>query len=188
MGWPGSAFTLVPVKWALPEWTVLALLREGPSHGFAIATLTSADGALGRVWRIPRPVIYRALGRLEPAGLIEPMSVEAGAGPQRTIYALTDIGREAVDEWLRQPSERVRQLRSELLMKLALLDRRGLGTRGLLHDQRAVLEPIVAGMASARESQDGFDAVLLSWRYTSASAALQFVDDLLAAASASERG
>lgn len=52
------------MDWALPEWTVLALRREEPRHGFAIATLTAPDGALGRVWQVPRPVIYRALGRL----------------------------------------------------------------------------------------------------------------------------
>ncbi|WP_010315117.1 PadR family transcriptional regulator [Saccharopolyspora spinosa] len=176
------------MAWALPEWTVLALLREESRHGFAIAALTAADGPLGQVWRIPRPLIYRALSRLEPAGLIEPLAVESGAGPQRTVYALTDSGREAVDEWLRQPSEHVRQLRSDLLMKLALLDRRGLDPRGLLRDQRAVLEPIVAALAADRKRQEDFDAVLLAWRHTNAGAALQFVDDLLAEASGGAGG
>ncbi|WP_093266490.1 PadR family transcriptional regulator [Saccharopolyspora shandongensis] len=175
------------MRWALPEWTVLALLREEPRHGFAIAALTAVDGPLGRIWRIPRPVIYRALSRLEPAGLIEPLAVESGAGPQRTVYALTGSGRAVVDEWLRQPSEHVRQLRSDLLVKLALLDRRGLDPRDLLRDQRAALEPIVSAVAAERERQEGFDAVLLAWRHTSASGALRFVDDLLAEASGGRR-
>ncbi|MGP4018712.1 PadR family transcriptional regulator [Saccharopolyspora sp. 5N708] len=168
------------MRWALSEWTVLAVLREEPRHGFAIAALTASGGPLGRVWQIPRPVIYRALGRLEAAGLIEPLAVETGGGPQRTVYGLTDSGRAAVDEWLRQPSEHVRQLRSDLLMKLALLDRRGLDPRGLLRAQRVVLEPIVAAMAAELDRREGFDAVLLAWRHRSASAALQFVDDLIA--------
>ncbi|MFC0107465.1 PadR family transcriptional regulator [Kibdelosporangium aridum] len=81
------------MNWALPEWTVLALLREQPRHGFAIAASTAVDGPVGRVWQIARPVIYRALDRLEAAELIRPLTVESGPGPQRTIYELTPRGR-----------------------------------------------------------------------------------------------
>lgn len=66
---------------SLPEWTVLAVLSQQPAHGFAVAQLTAAGGELGRVWQIPRPVIYRAIGRLLDAGLIVPSGVEPGLGP-----------------------------------------------------------------------------------------------------------
>lgn len=174
---PGS--TLWDMEWALPEWTVLGLLREEPRHGFAMAALTAPGGALGQVWHIPRPVIYRALSRLEPAGLIAPVSVESGPGPQRTVYSLTDAGRAAVDEWLQQPVEHVRQLRSHLLTKLALMDRRGMDPGGLLRGQRAVLEPMVAALLTERDEREGFDSVLVAWRQVSAGAALRFVTDLL---------
>jgi DNA-binding MarR family transcriptional regulator len=49
---------------SLPEWTVLAVLSQQPAHGFAVAQLTAAAGELGRVWQLPRPVSYRAIGRL----------------------------------------------------------------------------------------------------------------------------
>ncbi|HWO58765.1 MAG TPA: PadR family transcriptional regulator [Umezawaea sp.] len=166
------------MKLALPEWTVLALLREEPRHGFAIAALTASAGAVGRVWSVPRPMVYRSLGRLEDAALIAPTTVESGPGPQRTVYALTASGRESVDEWLTQPAEHVRQLRSHLLVKLALLHRRGLDPRDLLRGQRAVLERIVTAIEA--DHGEGFDAVLLSWRHTNATAALRFVDDLAA--------
>ena len=65
---------------ALPEWTVLVLLSQRPAHGFAVSQLTAPDGELGRIWRIPRPVVYRAIGRLLDAGLVTPESVEAGLG------------------------------------------------------------------------------------------------------------
>ncbi len=72
---------------------------------------------------IPRPVIYRAIGRLEQAGLVTPQAVEAGRGPQRTIYSATAAGRKAAANWLDTPVEHVRDVRSQLLIKLALLDR-----------------------------------------------------------------
>ena len=49
---------------ALPEWTVLVVLSQRPAHGFAVSLLTAPDGELGRIWRIPRPVVYRAMSRL----------------------------------------------------------------------------------------------------------------------------
>ena len=114
-----------PTIMGLPEWTVLAVIGQQPTHGFAIAQLTTPDGELGRVWQIPRPIIYRAIGRLAEAGLITPQGTEAGQGPQRTIYAATDEGRQAVGGWLDTPVEHVRDIRSHLLLKLALLHRRG---------------------------------------------------------------
>ncbi|MEV4313734.1 PadR family transcriptional regulator [Actinocrispum sp. NPDC049592] len=166
------------MQWALPEWVVLALVAEEPRHGFAIAALTAEGGPVGRVWQIPRQMIYRSIGRLETAGLLEPRTVESGPGPQRTVYQLTPEGRAAAEDWLRQPVVHVRELRSHLLLKLALLDRRGIESGPLLKRQQEVLEPIVEALATARK-QDGFDAVLRAWRYTNAAAALRFVEDLL---------
>lgn len=166
------------MEWALPEWTVLAVVREKPAHGFAVAALTARDGDLGRVWQMPRPVIYRALSRLEAAGLVVPKDVESGGGPPRTVYAITDAGRHAVDDWLARPVAHVRELRSHLLMKLALLDRRGLPRASLVAAQRTALEPVLAAVAAERELADGFDAVLLSWRHGNVAAAMRFLEEI----------
>lgn len=163
---------------SLAEWTVLALLREQPAHGFAIAQLTAPDGELGRIWRIPRPVVYRSIGRLVEAGFITPESVEPGLGPQRTIYAVTTQGRQEVENWLGTPVEHVRDIRSHLLIKLALLYRAGWDAADLLQRQRAVLEPIAQAIEAQRAELEGFDAVLLAWRRATAAAALGFLDDI----------
>jgi DNA-binding PadR family transcriptional regulator len=161
---------------ALPEWTVLAVLSQQPAHGFAVAQLTASHGELGRVWQIPRPIVYRAIGRLAEAGLIRPQSVEPGLGPQRTIYAATPEGRRAAETWLNTPVQHVREIRSHLLLKLALLDRAGADPTDLLRRQRAVLEPIARAMEAGPPPREGFDATLLAWRRATASAALDFLD------------
>lgn len=166
------------MSWGLPEWTVLALVRERPCHGFAVSALTAPDGEIGRVWHVPKPVVYRALGRLEQAGMVEPVAQESGPGPQRTVYAATKVGRAAVTAWLAEPVEHVRDIRSHLLMKLALLDRANVDPAALLRRQRAALDPIVSAMAAERERSAGFDRVLATWRYSTASAALRFIDDI----------
>jgi PadR family transcriptional regulator AphA len=161
----------------LPEWTVLAVVAQQPTHGFAVAQLTTPDGELGRVWQIPRPVIYRAIGRLAEAGLIAATGIEPGQGPQRTIYAATDEGRDGAAQWLSTPVGHIREIRSQLLLKLALLHRRGGDVGGLIRRQRETLAPIAAAI-DAESPEDSFDAILLAWRRANAAAALAFLDDV----------
>jgi PadR family transcriptional regulator AphA len=168
---------------SLAEWVVLGVIGERPAHGFAVSVLTADDGELGRIWHIPRPAIYRALGRVEAALLVTADSVEPGRGPQRTIYSITPEGRDALDTWLSTPVRHVREVRSHLLMKLALLDRAGRDPADLLVRQRAVLEPIAGAIMAERSDGDGFDATLLAWRRATASAALSFLDDIMRAGS-----
>jgi DNA-binding PadR family transcriptional regulator len=128
----------------------------------------------------PRPVVYRALGRLADAGLVSQDGSEPGRGPQRTIYAVTPAGRAAVRQWLRTPVAHVRDVRSQLLMKLALLHRAGADPSELLTRQRAVLAPIAQAMAEERSSAAGFEATLLAWRRANAAAAISFLAELTA--------
>jgi PadR family transcriptional regulator AphA len=168
---------------SLPEWLVLTILSQQSAHGFAVAQLTAADGELGRVWQIPKAVVYRAIGRLLDAGLIAPEGTEPGLGPQRTVYSVTADGRAAAGRWLFAPVEHVREIRSELLLKLALLDRAGENPMPLLRAQRAVLEPLVEAIESRRAHSGGFDTTLLAWRRATAVAALDFLDTIAPAES-----
>ena len=114
------------VSLSTTEYAVLGVLAEGTSHGFALAKLLAADSEVGRVFRVRRPLVYRALDRLVEAGYAEPVSTEKGdAGPQRVVHKITRRGRRQLDRWLAQPVEHVRDIRIEFLLKLALLDRRG---------------------------------------------------------------
>jgi PadR family transcriptional regulator AphA len=161
---------------SLSEWLVLGVLSQQPLHGFAVAQLTAPGGELGRVWQIPKAVIYRALGRLVDAGLIMPEGKEPGLGPQRTVYTATPAGRDAAQRWLHTPVSHVRDIRSHLLLKLALLDRAGDDPSDLLRRQREVLEPIARAIEARRPEDGGFDATLLAWRRATAVAALEFLD------------
>jgi len=163
---------------SLAERVVLAVLSEGPTHGFAIARLTAPDGELGRIWHIPRPVIYRSIGRLSDARLIVPAAVEPGQGPQRTLYTVTPAGGRATAAWLGAPVEHVREVRTHLLLKLALLDRAGQDPTDLLRRQKAALEPIASAIKAEQPRRDGFDATLLAWRKATTAATLSFLDDI----------
>jgi PadR family transcriptional regulator AphA len=167
---PAPAATSLP-EMSLPEWLVLAILSRQAAHGFAVAQLTAPDGDLGRVWQIPKAVVYRAIGRLLDAGLIAPEGTEPGQGPQRTVYTATPPGSSAAARWVRTPVEHVRDIRSHLL-----LDRAGEDPVDLLDAQRAVLEPIAAAIEARHAASSGFDATLLAWRRATAVAALDFIE------------
>ena len=167
---------------SLPEWLVLAIISQQPAHGFAVAQLTAARGDLGRVWQVPKAVVYRAIGRLLDAGLIAAEVIEQGFGPQRTVYTVTEQGRTAVGRWLYAPVEHVRDIRSALLLKLALIDRAGADPAPLLRAQRSVLEPLVTAIESRRARSSGFDTTILAWRRSTAVAALDFLDMIAPAA------
>ena len=109
------------VELSAGEWAVLGVIAEGPTHGFAVAQLLAPTGPLGQIWSLPRPIVYQAIKKLLQLELITERATERSSrGPQRTILATTANGRRAVRDWLGQPVEHVREVRSLLLLKLAL--------------------------------------------------------------------
>jgi DNA-binding PadR family transcriptional regulator len=164
---------------SLTEWAVLATLAEGPTHGFAISRELASDGDLGRIWTVPRPLVYRALGVLEQRGLLEPIGSEGGFGPRRTVLRVSRAGRTAVERWLRAPVAHVRDLRTELLLRLRLLQRRGRDLQPLAVAQLAILTPILDSLSEQAKGSDGFDRVLAAWRREAAEGAARFLRGLI---------
>lgn len=171
---------------AAGEWAVLALLCEEPRHGYAVGSLMAADGEIGRVWSLRRPMTYRAIAELERAKLVVLDSVEPGTGaPTRRVLRAAPEARDRVAAWLEQPEEHVRDLRSKLLLKVHFLRRRGLPIAGLLHAQRAVLVHQERSLAEQRSDDDDLGRMLARWRWSMTEAALRFVDAMLAEEAAS---
>ncbi len=154
------------------------MVAEEPTHGWAVTRELDADGALGRVWTVPRAVVYRSIATLLSKGLIEEYgAVPGGRGPQRTIVRVTPSGRAALRRWLERPVDHVRDVRSEFLVKLALLDRSGRSRDALVQRQLEQLAPVFAGLRK-RTRDGGFDGVLADWRRESALAVQRFLEAL----------
>src|SRR5262245_35144703 len=130
-----------------------------------------------------RPRVYRAASDLAARGLIAPTAAEdSERGPTRVVYAVTDAGAARLERWLSTPVEHIRDVRSDLLLKLALLDRVGRSPRPLLGAQRGRLGSLSETLDAAGTDAEGFESVLLQYRATSARAVLEFLDGLLATA------
>ncbi len=79
---------------------VLNLLCERPRHPYAMRILVRERG-ITSVVKMGSSSIYDAVERLERAGLIEAGSTSReGRRPERTVYAITDAGRDELQIWM----------------------------------------------------------------------------------------
>jgi DNA-binding PadR family transcriptional regulator len=162
----------------LTEWVVLAVAAEGSTHGWAVARLLGKGGPLGHAWSSSRPLVYRAVARLIAEGLVRPTGPAGGRGPDREPFEITATGRAAVEAWLVAPVDHVRDLRTEFLVKLLLLERRGADAGPLVARQRERLDPVAATLAAQAADAEGPDRVIAVWRSINAEAAVRFLDAL----------
>ena len=161
----------------LGEWACLGILYPAPTHGFAIAAQLKPSGDVGRVWSLSRALTYRSLEQLSIRGYVQPVGEEPGiAGGNRTILGATRTGRAQLRKWLATPVVHLRDLRSELLLKLIIADICDIEIAGMLDAQRARIIDLAEAI-SARIDRDPSDVVAL-WRSESSDAALRFLDRL----------
>ena len=85
--------------------TALALLSEQPSHPYEIQRQIRGrhkDFAAGKT-----RALYHAIDELVAEGLVEPMETSRdGRRPERTVFRITDTGRDELVDWLTDLIER----------------------------------------------------------------------------------
>lgn len=169
-----------PVHMATPrlsttDYAVLAVLRENPTHGFAISRQLDAESEVGRVFTVRRPLVYRALDRLVEAGYAAPMTTEKGdAGPKRVIHHITPRGRRRLGRWLAEPVEHIRELRIEFLLKITLLRKGEKSVIDLIRKQIEALQPTIDALDDIPDTSDPVEL----WRRHNAAAAAAYLEDL----------
>lgn len=170
-----------PARYAL-----LGLLLEGPHHGYDLSRQFERGTALGEVIHLTMSNLYTLLGGLERDGLIVGRAEAVGGLPTRRVYSLTDPGREAILHWMDEPTEHLRDIRIDFLVKLYFTRGRGAEcVRDLVRRQRTVVEEYIKNLeaeAGTRADVDpAFTAVVRSGRLGRARAALDWLDNDVAA-------
>jgi DNA-binding PadR family transcriptional regulator len=80
--------------------SVLNLLAERPMHPYEMRVLMRQRHH-DRAFQIRESSVYDTVARLADRGLIEPVEVSReGRRPERTVYAITEAGREELLDWL----------------------------------------------------------------------------------------
>jgi PadR family transcriptional regulator AphA len=137
--------------------------------------MLAPEGEIGRIWSLSRPLTYRAIDGLVDKGLVSRRGRRAGQGRDRVVLAPTAAGRRAAVKWLDKPVQHLRDVRTELLVKLALRDRAGLDNEAFLDAQRMLFGPGIDALTSTGADDDLVDV----WRRESARAGRRFLDHAL---------
>jgi molybdopterin-binding protein len=161
---------------SLAEHCCLALIGQGATHGWAVGTLLEPDGDIGRIWTLSRPLTYRAIDALVERRLVTRKGTAAGRGRERTMLRASAAGRRTTSAWLDAPVTHIRDVRTELLVKLALRRRAGLAVEPLLAAEQRVLGPTIDALTMGT-TDDPVDV----WRRESARAVRRFLDRALTA-------
>lgn len=126
---------------------VLALLRQGPAHGYDLKR--DYDSWFPDARALAFGQVYATLARLERDGLVEVVETRIDGGPERTVYALTDAGHQRVMDWLAELAAVGGTGADEIVRKTVAALRTGADPRKFLAAQRA------AHLRRMRELADG---------------------------------
>ena len=103
------------------------------------------DASVRHFWSADQAAIYRTLGELDAEALVTHERVAQATRPDRKVFHLTDLGREALDQWLASAAPPVAR-REPLLVKLFFAGRLpAAALRGVLEAELAGLDAELAG-------------------------------------------
>jgi DNA-binding PadR family transcriptional regulator len=127
---------------------VLGLLGVGPLHPYGMQRLMKLWGKDQVINVGQRSNLYKTINRLRQDGLITVLQTERDQQfPERTVYQLTDAGRQAVLEWLTDmvstPRNEFPELPAALSFVMLLGPER---TLAVLERRAALLSETVAGL------------------------------------------
>jgi DNA-binding PadR family transcriptional regulator len=80
----------------------LAVLAVGPRHGYEVKK--EHDAWFPETRQVAYGQVYATLSRLVRDGLAEVVETRREGGPERTVYAVTDAGRDRLRQWLAEPA------------------------------------------------------------------------------------
>ena len=154
--------------------TLLGLLEREPSHGYDLKR--GYDAHFGRGKPLPFGQVYATLGRLAKAGKVVAGAAEAGAGPDRKRYVITEEGVSDLEAWLAAPVAPEPHLQSVLFVKVVLALMSGRPAEEYLDVQRAAHMARMRELTELRRSGDLVDALLADHGLFHLEADLRWID------------
>jgi PadR family transcriptional regulator AphA len=152
---------------------VLTLVVHTPRHGWAIHEELSPTGDIGRAWTLSRQLVYRAIDTLVEDGLVKRATPKDGGGGDKVIISPTAAGKRTTMQWLDSPVTHLRDVRTELVLKVMLREQLELPLAPFLALQHEIFDPL-----SASINKDQSDSPVNLWRRESANAVKRYLNRL----------
>ena len=138
--------------------TLLGLLEREPSHGYDLKR--DYDAFFGRGKPLPFGQVYATLGRLARDGKVVVGDPEAGDGPDRKRYVITEAGATEFEDWLSEPVAAEPHLQTVLFSKVVLALMLGRDAERYLDTQRAAHLKRMRELTEVKRSGGLVDALL----------------------------
>ncbi|HXL95359.1 MAG TPA: PadR family transcriptional regulator [Streptosporangiaceae bacterium] len=149
-----------PAPLTPPGIAILSLLRRQPMHPYEMRHRIRVQ-EIDRVMKVTHGTLYSTVDRLAASGLIQPVETSRdGRRPERTVYEITDLGRDQLLDAIRDGLMRARPDYPQLAMCLAfasqlepeevalLLERRCIEAAGNLTGMIAAVEASQKSLAN----------------------------------------
>ena len=99
------------------SYAMLGLLTYGPMNGYNLKKIF--DKSIAHVWAASLSQIYRELSSLEKKGYVTSIIQKQEDGPDKRIYNITDLGRDAFQNWLKDfPEQPSFYQRDEFMLRI----------------------------------------------------------------------
>jgi len=108
-----SSSTLTPVSYLVLGW-----IEHSPATPYELKRKVAQS--VGYFWTFPHSQLYAEPARLVELGLLEEEQEQRGR--RRHVYSITEAGRQALRDWLREPTSEAPQIRDVALLKLFFSD------------------------------------------------------------------
>lgn len=135
---------------------ILALLEDGPSHGWEMKSRIEA--ALGPEYGgLNKGYIYEVIHRMEREGtIVSHIEAQEGLRPDRSVHEITEYGREQLTDWLAEPVRPAAGFRDEFVQKVLAASLRGAKElRSFCRAQRQALLAEARTLETLRQERAG---------------------------------
>jgi len=152
---------------------VLALVTLAPRHGWALHEELAPTGEIGRAWTLSKQLVYRAIDSLAVDGLVRRAAPKDGGGADKVTISPTAKGKKMAQMWLDRPVAHLRDVRTELVVKVMLRKQFDLPLHSFILAQEQVFAPLIKSVkhSSSRTPVD-------LWRSESATAVTRYLTQL----------
>lgn len=143
---------MVKERLSLADNVCLALIVNGAEHGWAVVQQLQPETRFGRIWSLSRALTYRSIEHLIELKYIRRRGVTAGKGADRRLIHATSIGRNVSHQWLETPVEHLRDVRTELLLKLELRTQAKKQNVAFIRRQQKMFAPVISSLETTAQS------------------------------------
>ena len=138
--------------------TLLGLLETEPRHGYDLKR--AYDEKFGADRPLHYGQVYSTLARLLKNGLVSESAVEAGGGPERKRYAITDAGITDVEKWLGTAEKPEVYLQNTLYTKVVIALLSGRDAENVLDVQRSAHLRVMRELTTRKRDGDLADTLI----------------------------